>query len=113
MLLTLQDRHWCQDISGGQSLLSFHSTHTDQQREPRGVIVGAGGVLPVPPSGPLLAASREGQRSRNLRPAGWNLGPQSAGLGRDENSLRLRLAGSPSSARELPVLLAFVSTVGC
>lgn len=61
MLPTLWQWHGCQDVSGGQGLPSWregtHPTHADQTREPRGVRAGAGGVLPVPLSGPHLATS--------------------------------------------------------
>lgn len=62
MLPTLQHCHGCQDVTGGQGVPALlgegtHSAHTDQTRERRGVRAGAGGVLPVPPSGPHLATS--------------------------------------------------------
>lgn len=103
MLPTLQHCHRCQDVSGGQGLPSWgegtHPAHADQTREPRGVRARAGGVLPVPPSGPHLATSREG-KSRNLRPARRAPEPQThRDGGGKENSLRPQLADSSSSAR--------------
>ena len=103
MLPTIQHCHGCQDVAGSQGLPSWgegtHSAHADQTRELRGVRAGAGGVLPVPLSGPHLATSWEG-KSRNLRPARRTPGPQTH---RDaegkENSLRPQLTDSSSSAR--------------